>query len=350
MKIEETTINTIRMLSADMVQKANSGHPGAPMGMAPMAYALWFHAMKHDPKHPEWQDRDRFVLSNGHASALLYSLLHITGYGLPMDEIKQFRQWNSLTPGHPEFGHTVGVETTTGPLGQGFSNAVGLAMAETMLAAHFNRSDFALVDHRTYAFAGDGCMMEGITSEAASLAGTLKLSKLTVLYDDNEISIEGSTDIAFREDVGMRFEAYGWKVIRVEDGNDHEQVLGALKESEDSDKPVLIICPTIIGYGSKSKQGTAGAHGEPLGSMGMAEAQAAFGRTDETFYVDDKVYQHASDCMKKQSQAYDEWQKIFKLYKEITIIQKYLVNLYNPSSKSIVSSFLDANESSSVNN
>ncbi len=228
MDIQQRTINTLRLLSADIVQKANSGHPGAPMGMAPMAYALWMHALKHNPLDPKWPDRDRFVLSNGHASALLYSLLHLCGYGLSMDELKQFRQWGSQTPGHPENELTAGIETTTGPLGQGFANAVGLAVAETMLAAHFNRPNFPIVDHRTYVFAGDGCMMEGISSEAASLAGTLALSKLTVLYDDNEISIEGSTDIAFREDVGQRFEAYGWQVIRVKDGNDYSQVLAAL--------------------------------------------------------------------------------------------------------------------------
>ncbi|NCB34588.1 MAG: transketolase, partial [Clostridia bacterium] len=275
MRIEEKTINTIRVLSADMVQKANSGHPGAPMGMAPMAYALWMHALKFDPKAPLWADRDRFVLSNGHASALLYSMLHLTGYDLPMDELKQFRQWGSLTPGHPEYRHTPGVETTTGPLGQGFSNAVGFAIAETMLAAHFNKPGFELVDHHTYAFAGDGCMMEGISSEAASLAGTLKLNKLVVLYDDNEISIEGNTDIAFRENVGQRFESYGWRVIRVENGNDYEQVLTALKQARGSDKPVLLICPTVIGFGSEAKQGTAGAHGEPLGADNLLAAKKA---------------------------------------------------------------------------
>ncbi len=314
MTIEERTIATISILSADMVQKANSGHPGAPMGMAAMGYALWMHTLKHDPKHPDWQNRDRFILSNGHASALLYSLLHITGYGLPMEELKQFRQWNSLTPGHPEYRHTVGVETTTGPLGQGFSNAVGFAIAETKLAAHFNQPDFPIVDHRTYVFAGDGDMMEGITSEAASLAGTLKLSKLTVLYDDNEITIEGSTNIAFRENVGMRFEAYGWDVIRVADGNDYHQVLEALEKSQTSDKPVLIICRTIIGYGSKSKQGTAGAHGEPLGAVALEEARTFLDMPDKNFYVADDVYQHAQDSIEAQVQKYTAWQEMLTLY------------------------------------
>lgn len=315
MRIEEKTINTIRMLSADMVQKANSGHPGAPMGMAPMAYALWTSALNYAPKSPDWPDRDRFVLSNGHASALLYSMLHLTGYDLPMEQLKQFRQWNSMTPGHPEYRHTPGVETTTGPLGQGFSNAVGLAIAETMLAAHFNRPGYEIVDHHTYAFAGDGCLMEGISSEAASLAGTLKLNKLIVLYDDNEISIEGNTDIAFRENVGARFESYGWRVIRVENGNDYQQVEKALKEAKSSDRPVLIICPTVIGYGSEAKQGTASAHGEPLGSENLAAAKKALGLGEEGFSVAEDVYQHVAERVQSQSEKYQRWNKLFEVYK-----------------------------------
>ena len=228
MDIRQTTINNIRTLAADTVQKAKSGHPGAPMGMAPMAYAVWMSEMKHNPKNPSWPDRDRFVLSSGHASALIYTLLHLTGYDLTIDDLKGFRQWGTKTPGHPEYRHTVGVETTTGPLGQGVANAVGFAIAETMLAAHFNRPDFPIVDHRVYAFCGDGCMMEGISSEACSLAGTLKLGKLTLLYDDNEISIEGNTDIAFREHVPARFEAYGWQVIRLTDGTDPEAIIAAI--------------------------------------------------------------------------------------------------------------------------
>ncbi len=315
MRIEEKTINTIRMLSADMVQKANSGHPGAPMGMAPMAYALWTSALNYAPKSPDWPDRDRFVLSNGHASALLYSMLHLTGYDLPMEQLKQFRQWNSMTPGHPEYRHTPGVETTTGPLGQGFSNAVGLAIAETMLAAHFNRPGYEIVDHHTYAFAGDGCLMEGISSEAASLAGTLKLNKLIVLYDDNEISIEGNTDIAFRENVGARFESYGWRVIRVENGNDYQQVEKALKEAKSSDRPVLIICPTVIGYGSEAKQGTASAHGEPLGPENLAAAKKALGLGEESFAVAEDVYQHVAERVQSQSEKYQRWNKLFEVYK-----------------------------------
>ncbi len=316
MNIEQKTINTVRALAADMVQKANSGHPGAPMGMAPMAYALWMQTMNYDPKQPQWADRDRFVLSNGHASALLYSMLHLTGYDLPMDQLRQFRQWQSMTPGHPEYRHTPGVETTTGPLGQGFSNAVGLAIAETMLAAHFNRPGYEIVDHHTYAFAGDGCLMEGISAEAASLAGTLKLNKLVVLYDDNEISIEGNTDIAFKENVGQRFESYGWRVIRVEDGNQYEQEAQALRSAQESDRPVLIICPTIIGYGSAAKQGTSAAHGEPLGADNLLEAKKALGLGDGSFAVDDDVYLHAAEQVKARSEKARRWQKLFEDYRK----------------------------------
>ena len=316
MDIQQRTIDTLRLLSADIVQKANSGHPGAPMGMAPMAYALWMHTLKHNPLDPKWPDRDRFVLSNGHASALLYSLLHLCGYGLSMDELKQFRQWGSQTPGHPENELTAGVETTTGPLGQGFANAVGLAIAETMLAAHFNRPNFPVVDHHTYVFVGDGCMMEGISSEAASLAGTLALSKLTVLYDDNEISIEGSTDLAFREDVGLRFEAYGWQVIRVKDGNDYTQVLSALNAVKDAAKPSLIICPTIIGFGSAAKQGKSSAHGEPLGAENLVQVRLALHMKDAAFSVDDEVYAHVGECLKKNQHAQTAWDTLFNDYEK----------------------------------
>ncbi len=315
MGIQENTINTIRVLAADIVQKAKSGHPGAPMGMAPMAYALWMNEMTHDPSHPVWRNRDRFVLSNGHASPLIYTLLHLCGYPMGMDDLKQFRQWGSITPGHPEYHPEGGIETTTGPLGQGLSNAVGFAMAETMLAAHFNRPGFPVVDHRTYVFAGDGCMMEGITSEASSLAGTLKLDKLVVLYDDNEISIEGDTHIAFREDVPKRYEAYGWRVIHVEDGNDYRQVLDALVQARDSDRPTLIVCPTIIGFGSAAKQGTAGAHGEPLGDDNVAALKTAFGMDkDVAFHVEDSVYQHVHNQMENGSKARSEWERMFSAY------------------------------------
>lgn len=317
MSIQHETVNTIRVLAADMVQKAKSGHPGAPMGMAPMAYALWMHAMKHDPADPAWPDRDRFVLSSGHASALLYTLLHLCGYDMSMDDLKQFRQWQSKTPGHPEHDAHLGIETTTGPLGQGLANAVGFAIAETMMAQHFNRPGFPIVDHHTYVICGDGCMMEGITSEACSLAGTLKLSKLVVLYDDNEITIEGDTDLAFQEDVGKRFEAYGWRVIHVKDGNNHAQVLEALNAANQSDRPTLIVCPTIIGYGSEAKAGKASAHGEPLGEDNVAALKKAFGMAaDQSFAVSDAVYQHVTDRMKQSAEKHAAWKRLFAQYEK----------------------------------
>lgn len=265
-KIDELAIKTIRIISAEAVQKANSGHPGLPMGAAPMAYTLWAKHLKHNPENSNWIDRDRFVLSAGHGSMLLYSLLNIFGYDLTMEDIKDFRQLGSRTPGHPEYGHTDGVETTTGPLGQGVANAVGMAIAETYLAVKFNREGFNIIDHYTYALAGDGCMMEGLSSEACSLAGTLKLGKLILLYDSNSITIEGSTNLAFKEDVGRRFEAYGWQVLKVEDGNDVSVINTTFNQAkEESTKPSLIIVKTLIGYGSPNKQGKASAHGEPLG-------------------------------------------------------------------------------------
>ena len=314
--IHEQTINTIRILSADMVQKAKSGHPGAPMGMAPLAYALWNETMSFSPKNPEWKNRDRFVLSSGHASALLYSLLHLYGYALTMDDLKQFRQWQSKTPGHPEHGLTAGVETTTGPLGQGIANAVGFAIAETMLAAHFNREGFPIVDHRTYAICGDGCMMEGVSSEAASLAGTLKLSKLTLIYDDNEISIEGNTDIAFREDVPARFAAYGWDVIKVKDGNDWQEVRAALEQAKTTDRPTLIVCPTLIGFGCDAKAGTPGVHGEPLGEDNLLAAARKLGMPDEPFTVADEVYANCRAAADRGAQKEAEWDQLFAAYAE----------------------------------
>ena len=314
MDIRQLTVNNIRTLAADTVQKANSGHPGAPMGMAPMAYAVWMNEMKHNPKDPAWPDRDRFVLSSGHASALIYSMLHLTGYGLTMDDMKQFRQWGSKTPGHPEYRHTVGVETTTGPLGQGVANAVGFAIAETMLAAHFNRPDFPIVDHRVYAFCGDGCMMEGIASEAASLAGTLKLGKLTLLYDDNEISIEGNTDIAFRENVPARFEAYGWQVIKLSDGNDVEKITAAIEEAKKDDRPTLIVCPTRIGFGCPAKEGKASAHGEPLGADNVKETKKNLGMPEDDFCVLPEVYDHCRAQMEKNEKAEEAWKEMFSAY------------------------------------
>ena len=314
MDIRQTTINNIRTLAADTVQKAKSGHPGAPMGMAPMAYAVWLNQMKHNPKDPAWPDRDRFVLSSGHASSLIYCMLHLTGYGLTMDDMKQFRQWGSKTPGHPEYRHTVGVETTTGPLGQGVANSVGFAIAETMLAAHFNRPGFPVVDHRVYAFCGDGCMMEGIASEACSLAGTLKLGKLTLLYDDNEISIEGNTDIAFRENVPARFEAYGWQVIRLADGNDVDAIIAAIEEGKKDERPTLIVCPTKIGFGCPAKEGKSSAHGEPLGPENVAETKKNLGMPADDFCVLPEVYEHVHAQMEKNEKAEAEWNELFVNY------------------------------------
>ena len=272
MNVDNLAVNTIRVLSAEAVEKANSGHPGMPLGAAPMAYTLWAKQMKHNPKNSKWEDRDRFVLSAGHGSMLIYSLLHIFGYDVTIEDIKNFRQYGSKTPGHPEYNHTDGVETTTGPLGQGVCNAVGMAIAEEYLAEKFNRPNFNVVDHYTYAIVGDGCLMEGISGEASSLAGTLGLGKLIVLYDSNNISIEGNTDIAFREDVEKRYEAYGWQTIEVEDGNDIQSINSAIEEAKkENKKPTIIIVKTTIGYGCTAKQGTASAHGEPLGADNLAQ-------------------------------------------------------------------------------
>ena len=294
MDIKTLCINTIRLLSAEAVQKANSGHPGLPMGAAPMAFTLWSEHLKHNPKNPGWFDRDRFILSAGHGSMLLYSLLHLFGYGLELDELKRFRQLESKTPGHPEYGRTVGVEATTGPLGQGIANAVGMAMAEAYMAEKFNREGFNVVDHYTYALSGDGCMMEGVASEAASLAGSLGLGKLIVLYDSNEITIEGSTKIAFRENVARRFEAYGWQVLKVEDGNDTEAIGRAIAAAKaERGKPSLIEVKTQIAYGCPQKQGKASAHGEPLGEQNIAETKENLGWDwKEAFYIPEEVKAH----------------------------------------------------------
>ncbi|TAJ99696.1 MAG: transketolase [Chloroflexota bacterium] len=283
-ELELLAINTIRTLSIDGVQKANSGHPGAPMGAAPMAYALWTRFLRHAPTHAHWPDRDRFVLSAGHASMLLYSLLHLTGYDVSLDDLKQFRQWGSKTPGHPEYGLTPGVEATTGPLGQGFTNAVGMAIAERRLAAEFNRPGLELVDHWTYVIASDGDLQEGIASEAASLAGHLRLGKLVVLYDDNHIQLDGPTDMAWSEDVLARFEAYGWQVQRVEDGNDVEAISRAIEAARADDRPSIVAVRTHIGFGSPNKQDTQKAHGSPLGPDEVRLAKEAYGwDPDQTF-------------------------------------------------------------------
>src|SRR5512134_1312146 len=282
-QLDQRCINTIRMLAADAVQKAKSGHPGMPMGAAAMAFVLWTRFLKHNPGNPAWPDRDRFVLSAGHGSMLLYALLHLTGYDLAVEDLQQFRQWGSRTPGHPEHGHTAGVETTTGPLGQGFATGVGMAIAERWLATQFNRPGHTLVDHYTYAIVSDGDLMEGVASEAASLAGHLGLGKLIYLYDDNKISIDGSTDLAFTEDVLGRFAAYGWHVQRV-DGHDAEQVAAALVLARADARPSLIACRTTIAAGSPNKAGTHGAHGAPLGADEVAATKRALGWPEDQHF------------------------------------------------------------------
>ncbi len=307
--LRQTAINTIRFLAVDMVEKANSGHPGAPMGQAAMAYLLWTKYLRHNPANPAWPNRDRFVLSCGHASALLYSLLHLSGYDLPMEELESFRQWGSKTPGHPEHGHTPGVETTTGPLGQGISNAVGMAIAERLLADTFNRDGFALVDHRVWVIASDGDLMEGVASEACSLAGHLALGKLNVLYDDNSISIDGSTDLAFTENVDKRFEAYGWHVERVEDGNDLDALDAACAAARDETaRPSILVVRTHIGYGSPNRQDTAKAHGEPLGADEVRATKEALGwPLEPTFHVPSEVRDDFARAVERGAEAERRW-------------------------------------------
>ena len=283
--------NAIRVLSMDAVQKAKSGHPGAPMGMADIAEVLWRDYLKHNPTNPEWADRDRFILSNGHGSMLIYSLLHLSGYDLPLDEIKNFRQMHSKTPGHPEYGYAPGIETTTGPLGQGITNAVGMAIAEKALAAQFNREGHDIVDHFTYAFMGDGCLMEGISHEAGSLAGTLGLGKLVAFWDDNGISIDGEVEGWFTDDTPARFKAYGWHVISGVDGHDSDAISAAIAEAKSvTDKPSLICCKTIIGYGSPNKSGSHDCHGAPLGDDEIKASREFLGWTGDAFEIPDDIY------------------------------------------------------------
>lgn len=314
--IEKMSVNAIRVLAADAVQKANSGHPGLPLGSAAMAYELWANHMNHNPADPKWFNRDRFILSGGHGSTLLYSLLHLFGYGLTKGDLAQFRQWGSLTPGHPEYGHTVGVEATTGPLGAGMGMAVGMAVAEAHLAAVFNKENFPVVDHYTYVLGGDGCMMEGISSEAFSLAGTLGLSKLIVLYDSNKISIEGGTDIAFTEDVRKRFEAFGFQTLVVEDGNNIEEIGKAIEEAKaDKTRPTMITVKTKIGFGCPAKEGKASAHGEPLGVDNVAALKENLGwPSQEPFYVPDEVYANYKEKAEKGVAAEEAWNKLFADY------------------------------------
>lgn len=314
-KIDQLGVDTLRTLSIDAVQKANSGHPGLPMGAAPMAYALWTKHLKINPKTSRnWVDRDRFVLSAGHGSALLYSLLHCAGYNVTIEDLKNFRQWNSKTPGHPEVNHTDGVEATTGPLGQGIAMAVGMAMAEAHLAATYNQEGFSIVDHYTYALCGDGDLMEGVSQEAASLAGHLKLNKLVLLYDSNDISLDGPTSKAFTENVGERFKAYGWNHILVKEGNDLAAISDAIEEAKTSDKPTMIEVKTIIGFGAP-KQGTSGVHGAPLGIEGVAAAKEAYGWRYPAFTVPQEVNQRFSEAIQQRGeQAEQEWNKLFEKY------------------------------------
>ncbi|HEV2113482.1 MAG TPA: transketolase, partial [Terriglobales bacterium] len=315
--LDQLCINTIRTLSMDAVQKANSGHPGTPMALAPLAYVLWERYLRHNPRNPDWPNRDRFVLSNGHASMLLYSMLHLTGYDLPLDELKQFRQWGSKTPGHPEYGLTPGVETTTGPLGAGCSNSVGMAIAQRWLATHFNREGEPIVDCHVYTFCGDGDMMEGVSSEAASVAGHLGLSNLLWIYDNNHITIEGSTDLAFSEDVATRFMGYHWNVQRVSDANDLElidhAIATALKETE---RPSLIVLDSHIGWGSPHRQDTKEAHGEALGADEVKLTKKFYGwPEDASFLVPEEVSAHMREAIDRGAQMESEWNRRFQSYK-----------------------------------
>ena len=316
-ELDQLAVNAIRILSAEAVQKANSGHPGLPMGAAPIAYELWSNHLCHNPANPNWFNRDRFVLSAGHGSMLLYSLLHLFNYGLPMEELKAFRQWGSQTPGHPEYGHTAGVEMTTGPLGQGLASAVGMALAEAHLAARFNREGFSLIDHYTYVLSGDGCLMEGISSEASSLAGHLKLGKLIVFYDDNDISIEGSTELAFTEDVADRYRAYHWQVLKVQDANDRSAIAAAIEAAQqDQYHPSLIIVSSQIGYGSPLA-GTAKVHGEPLGEDNLARTRETLGwKETEPFTVPAELRRYLTEKTQSMQAREAAWQDLLKQYRQ----------------------------------
>ena len=335
--LDELCINTIRMLSVDMVQKANSGHPGMPMGAAPMAYVLWTKLLRHNPNNRKWPDRDRFILSAGHGSALLYSLLHLTGYDLPIEELKQFRQWGSKTPGHPEYRETPGVECTTGPLGQGFGNGVGLAIAERFLAARFNRPGYEIVDHYTYAIVSDGDLMEGVASEAASLAGHLRLGKLIYLYDNNQITLAGEIRLNFTEDVCKRFEAYGWHVQSVEDGNNLEAISKAIMLAQnEATRPSLISVRTHIGYGSPHKQDTFGVHGSPLGPEEVMATKKNLGwPLEPMFYIPDEALAHFRKALNRGNELEGEWkvklESYGKIYPELTVEWDQWMNFILPN-------------------
>ena len=313
--LDSLCVNTLRFLAVDQVEQARSGHPGLPLGAAPMAYVLWDRILRHNPRNPKWSNRDRFLLSAGHGSALLYALLHLFGYDLPLDELKRFRQWESKTPGHPEYGHTAGVEATTGPLGQGFANGVGMALAEHFLASHFNQPDFPIVDHFTYAIVSDGDLMEGVSSEASSLAGTMHLGKIIYLYDDNHISIEGDTELAFTENVERRFEAYGWQVLRVADGNDLAAIEEAIREAQtDTDHPSLIIVRNHIGYGSP-QQDTAKVHGAPLGPEAREKTRETLDWPSEApFHIPEGAATHFHKAVERGAEQEAEWNKLFGAY------------------------------------
>ncbi|HXM76687.1 MAG TPA: transketolase, partial [Thermoanaerobaculia bacterium] len=317
--VDELCVDTIRTLAIDAVQKAESGHPGLPLGAAPMAYVLWQKFLKHDPRNPKWPDRDRFVLSAGHGCMLLYCLLYLTGYDLSLDDLKQFRQWGSKTPGHPEYLDTPGVEATTGPLGQGTANAVGMAIAERMLASYFNRPEHEIVNHRTFALVSDGDLMEGISSEASSLAGHLKLGKLLYLYDSNEVTLDGPASVCFTENVGRRYEAYGWQVLHVANGNtDLDAIEDAIETAiAEISRPSLIIVKTTLGYGSPNKAGTSEAHGSPLGAEEVLRTKKALGWVfQEPFFVPKESLDHFREAVAKGEAVRSDWQSRFRRYEK----------------------------------
>lgn len=346
-KLDELAINTIRFLAVDGVQKANSGHPGMPMGCAPIAYALYSKFMNHNPANPNWLNRDRFVLSAGHGSMLLYSILHLCGYDLPMEELKSFRQWGSITPGHPEYHLTPGVETTTGPLGQGFANAVGMAMAQVHLSARFNKDDIKIIDHFIYGICSDGDLMEGVSHEAASLAGHLKLNKLIFFYDSNSISIDGSTELSFTEDVGKRFEAYGWNVQHIKDGNDLDAIESSIKNAQNSDKPNIIVTTTQIGFGSPNKQNTSDAHGSPLGDDEVKLTKQNLNWPDDKFfYVPEEVSEFFSRVKDNGKKAEEKWNNLLEDYKskytgESELFEKIMVGDFGDKWKEKLPEFPD---------
>ncbi|WP_309089135.1 transketolase [Domibacillus sp.] len=312
--IENLSVTTLRMLSIDAIERASSGHPGMPMGAAPMAYTLWSRFLTQSSRHPDWWNRDRFVLSAGHGSALLYSLLHLSGFNITLDDLKQFRKWGSKTPGHPEYGHTEGVEATTGPLGQGFAMAVGMAVAERYLSAAYNRPNYNIVDHRTYVICGDGDLMEGVSQEAASLAGHLKLNKLIVLFDSNQVCLDGPTSLTFTEDTRKKFEAYGWNVLSVKDGNSFTEIEQAIQHAHHSDRPTLIIVNTIIGYGSPSKAGRSDVHGSPLGAAERERVKEAYNWPHPPFHVPEEVQQHFQEIASSKEKEYVKWFQKWKRY------------------------------------